>query len=347
MEAEDRPFLGRGHLDIVDHAASVHGDRIALRAALDPLDRATRRAREREAQCLLGVNVQLAPERTSDVGRDDPELVLGDAGRTRERDPRDVWDLRRGPEGELAHGRHGRCDRAARLDRARGVPRRLEAELQLDRGGVEQALVAPPAVAPVDHAVRPELLVHQRSVLLHRGLHVEDGGEGFVLDVDRLGRVIRLTPRLGHDDRDPVALEPGLVLRQGPVVRRLDVLGDRPDHRQRPGPRVRQVGATPRPHHARHLERFRDIDVDDAGVRERAPDEGHVCHARNRHVVDEAPLPLQQRRVLLAEHGLPDEPLGGRHLDLLRLRPGRLAGGVEDRLHDVVVAGATTEVALE
>src|SRR5262245_3148436 len=31
----------------------------------------------------------------------------------------------------------------------------------------------------------------------------------------------------------------------------------------------------------------------------------------------------------------------------LHLRPGRLAGGVEDRLHDVVVAGAATEVALE
>ncbi len=317
-EPQELPLLGGRHLDVVDHPATLRRDGVAHRTVFDPLDRSPGPSGEREAERLLRVDVELGAERPTDVGGDDPELVLGDPGGARQGDPGDVRDLRRGPQGELAHRGHHGGERAARLDRARRDPRSLVPELEPHRRGVEHALVAAAAVAPMHHGVGPELVVHERGAVLGPLLEVEDGGELFVLDGDDLGRVVGLAARLGDDHRHPVTLEPRLVLRERPVIRGLDVLGDRPDHRQGAGPLARQVGAAPGPDHARHLQRLRDVDLLDARVRERAPDDGEVEHAGDRQVVDEAALPRQERRVLLAQDRLSDELLGDRHLDPLQ-----------------------------
>ncbi len=160
-EPQELALLGRRHLDVVDHPATLRRDGVAHRTVLDPLDRSPGPSGEREAERLLRVDVELGAERPTDVGGDDPQLVLGDPGGARQGDPGDVRDLRRGPQGELAHRGHHGGERAPRLDRARRDPRRLVAELKLHGRVVEHTLVAAAAVAPVHHGIGPELVVHE------------------------------------------------------------------------------------------------------------------------------------------------------------------------------------------
>ena len=152
-DAEDLALLGRGQLDVVDHAAPVDGGHVVLRALLDPLHRPADLAAERQRQRLLRVDVQLRAEAAADVGRDDPQLRLGDAGHAGERHLRDVRDLRGRPQRELALGRDRHRQTAARLDRVRDQARLDVPLLHHDRRRVEDRLVAGAAVAPVHDRV--------------------------------------------------------------------------------------------------------------------------------------------------------------------------------------------------
>ena len=63
-------------LDLV--AAVVHGQ-VALAAGLGPLDRLADLAGDQHGEHLLGGDLELGAEAAADVGRDHPQLVLGDA----------------------------------------------------------------------------------------------------------------------------------------------------------------------------------------------------------------------------------------------------------------------------
>ena len=74
------PPVGVGReLDVLDHAAAVHGRLRVLPALLGPSHRAPQPLREREAQHFFGVDVELGAEAAADRRRDDPEPVLRDA----------------------------------------------------------------------------------------------------------------------------------------------------------------------------------------------------------------------------------------------------------------------------
>ena len=100
--AAQLPLLRRGELDVLDHAAAVDRGDVRLGPLLDPLHRRAELPRDREAERLLRVDVQLRAEAAADVGCDHAELPLGNPERQRERRPQDVRDLRRGPDRELA-----------------------------------------------------------------------------------------------------------------------------------------------------------------------------------------------------------------------------------------------------
>ncbi len=165
-------------------------------------------------------------------------------------------------------------------------------------------------MAPVDRDVRAEFLVDQRRPVGHRGFHVGDGRQLGHLDRDGLGGVERLLAGLCYDDRDRVAVEPDLVLRQRVVVGDLDVFGDRPDERQRADLEIRGgVDA----HDPRHRLRHRCVDRVDRRVNVRRADHRHPDHAGQRVVVDEARLSGEELWVFLPEDLAPDVQLGRRH----------------------------------
>src|SRR5262249_58450301 len=78
---------------------------------------------------------------------------------------------------------------------------------------------------------------------------------------------------------------------------------------------------------ALQLERLRDVDADDLGVRVGRADEVDEAHAVALHVVDEDPLALDEPAILLARNVLPDEArarLGLLDHERLCRRDGRL-----------------------
>ena len=259
---------------------------VVLRTRLDPLHRTVELAAQRERERLLGVDVELRSEAAAHVRRDDPQLVLRDPGRDREADPRDVRDLRRRGEGELARRRASVRQAPTGFHRVRDQTRLRVPLLDDHRGGVEDTLIAGAAVDPVHDVVRAEILVDHDPVG-RRLLEVEDCGERGRSNRDRLHRILGLLASLRDDDRHRVAGEPDLVGRQRVVRRDLDVLRVGPDHREAGGPFALEVRpGVHRDHtgHRRGVGRVYSFDrcVDIGRTHERDPD-----HARHRLVVDE------------------------------------------------------------
>ena len=122
--AEDLAVVGDRELDLLQLVAAVVGGLGVLAARLDPLDRLADLERDDRGDDLLAIELQLRAEPAADVGRDDPQLVLGDAGGQRQQDPHDVRDLGRRPERELAVGAGGAAT-TARGSIAIGISRWL------------------------------------------------------------------------------------------------------------------------------------------------------------------------------------------------------------------------------
>ena len=74
----------------------------------------------------------------------------------------------------------------------------------LGEGGVGRGEVRG-VVVPVEHEVAGNAVEQLRRALLERGARVGDGGQRLVVDLDRLGGVLRLRQRLGDDQRDRLA----------------------------------------------------------------------------------------------------------------------------------------------
>ena len=168
-DADDRAVLLRGHLDVLDVIAAVDRAAVVLGPRLGPLDRAAALLRREDHHRVLGIVRDLAAEAAAHLGRDDADLVLGDAGVEREQEADDVRVLGRHPERDLAGRRPVLGERRARLHRVRN-----------------QALVDDPLGD--DHVGR-----------LEGGIHVA------ALDLPREGEVVRHVRRgaAGVPSRSP------------------------------------------------------------------------------------------------------------------------------------------------
>ena len=122
------------------------------------------------------------------------------------------------------------------------------------------------------------------------------------------------------------------------------VTGQRARHARRPSSRSSPVQTPTTP---RHRLGRRRVDAGDAAWANGAADERACEHAGQLEVVDEAGLAGDELGVLLAQDGARRCQPGGRLRRSPSSGPRRLAGGRLHGLHDVLVAGAAAEVALQ
>ena len=159
------------------------------------------------------------------------------------------------------------------------------------------------------------------AVVVERPARVDDDVERLVLDDDELGRIARPLACVGDDGSDRLADEANAPDRKRVVLHM--PAGWCRDLEERVG-LERDLVAGQRAVDAGQLERGRDVDGGDPGVRVGRTDEVDETHVVPLDVVEEDPLTLHEPTVLLARHALPDESL---------LEGGRLRG--LDRRHGV------------
>ena len=99
------PSFSADEGELLPLVAAVVGAHQRLGAGLGVLHRLAEPAADRPGDPLLRRDLELAAEAAADVGRDHPDLRLGDAGRRGQREPQDVRDLGRRPHGDLLAGR--------------------------------------------------------------------------------------------------------------------------------------------------------------------------------------------------------------------------------------------------
>ena len=180
--------------------------------------------------------------------------------------------LRGEPDREPSVVAHDR-GRRARLERARGHP--LAHEVTRDDGfaALEEVVVAVRLVdARADVRAR---IGEEEDLVLGRLGRIDDGGKRVVVDVDELGGIGALRPRLGQDHGDDVAREANDVLRE---ERPPHALLDARERRRAEGSEL-DVG---RGEHLRagQGQRGFGIDADHACVTERRADEGRLQSPR-------------------------------------------------------------------
>ena len=177
-QAEHGPVALERQLAVHVVVAGEPGRDQVLGAVLDPLHRVAEQQRRRRGHHVAGVDRHLVAEPAADVGRDDPDLLLGQARHQREHRPDRVRRLRRHVDRRLAGGRVDVGDAAAGLERRRVAARveRVERDDHVGRGErrVGRRLVA--RLPVVDVVVRLAFLVgaDHRGVRLQRLLRGGD-----------------------------------------------------------------------------------------------------------------------------------------------------------------------------
>ena len=145
-DAEDLAVPAQRQLAVqVDVAGEPGRDQVAG-PVLDPLHRPLQQDRGEDRHDVAGVDRHLVAEAAAEVGRDDPDHVLGQLGHQRHRGPDDVRRLRGHVDGQLRGRPVEVGDRPAALDRrgvrARVVQVELGDDVGLREGAVGAVLVA-------------------------------------------------------------------------------------------------------------------------------------------------------------------------------------------------------------
>ena len=306
--ARNLPSLSRRELDLGDVVAAVGVGHEGLGAGRGPLDRAADGLGGGGDEGLLGVVEDLRAEAAADVGRDDAELLLGDAeheGAHQQAD--DVGVLRGGVEGVLVVGGVVLADGAARLHRVGDQAVVDELERRDVRRGRDRGVDGLAVVldeAPVEAEVARVVVVDGGGAGLEGGAHVDDGGQLLDVDDDGLGGVAGLGQRLGDDGGDGVADVADLALGEDRVLRLLHrVAGavvDLPAAGDAAG--GGEVLGGEDLEDAGHRRRGAGVDRADAAVRHVRADEGDVGLAVAVEVVGVAALAGEEAHVLAALH---------------------------------------------
>ena len=168
----------------------------------------------------------------------------------------------------------------------------------------------------VDANIRPMLRPHERRIRGQRIARLRHGGERRVLHRHALGRILGGRARLGDDQRHALAHEAHGVGGQGGMGRDEELGAVAAAQRNfvrihrhgtvRNGPNAIVLGvrAGENGDHPRSRQRAADVDVDNAGVRVRRPDDVGVGLPGEVDVVGEPALAGDEPRVLAAADGL-------------------------------------------
>ena len=295
-DAEHAAVVAHRGADPVDLLARVHARLQVLAAVADPLDRGLHPARQVGDEDVLGVQQRLLAEAAADVGRDDPDVVLGDPQEPRRRRAEQVRRLVAVVDHELVAELVVRGRDGAGLHAHGGVALRGELEVDGEVGLLERG------VGIAGHAVEPHVdvvgrtLVHHGGALFHRLVDRRHRGQGLVLDPDLVGAVLGRVPVLGYDGDDRLAHEAAL-LGEEDLLRRLlvgavaAVCGDRVDL-------AHEVLGREDGDHPGDLHDPLDVDGDEVRVGVRAARERDVQRAGDGDVVGVVPAPGEIARVL-------------------------------------------------
>ena len=224
---DQRPVAAGAGLELDHHAlAPVADDGELLPAREDELHRPAGGSSER-GDVALEVEVALRAEPAAEQRDDDADVRLGNLERVRDAGPRGIGNLGRRPDGHLAALPLG--DDRPRLDgnalRAVADVAALDDHLRVRHGRIgiplDDRRVAE-RVAVAHHLVVGRVglpvLVHELGVVVHRGLEVDDGRKGLVVDRDQAGRLLGDLGRDRGHAGDDVALPANLLLREEPPV---------------------------------------------------------------------------------------------------------------------------------
>jgi hypothetical protein len=305
LQRDDGAVPAQRHARLMRLVAVGGGGQQVLVTRLDPLDRPAEVPRHRRHQDLLGIDVALHAEATSDVGHDDAHVRLGQAKRGGDGSADGVRHLRRAPDRErrTADGRRGRD--AARFDRHAGHTRISKPALH-DLGGLAEAACGVPDRAGGAGAdiARP-VAVHARRAVRHRLAHRHRGGQLVVVHEDGLDAVRRAIGIGGDDGGDGLTdVADARAGQHAMVVRREMPLGNQ--RRDRRGRQRGEVGEREHRNDAVHAAGACGVDRNNAGVGVKTADDAGPQHARQRDVVHEAPRAAEQPRVFLALEGPAD-----------------------------------------
>ena len=241
-----------------------------------------RRRRDTTAeQVLFGVDVDLAAEAATDLGRDRADLILAEAV-IAAINAQDVRLLRRGPDRHRAlPARSARRRRAppSRSARAAGSPgAAMTPAARRPRYGRVVHEPDPPASHPCGSAGAPREVAGSSWMTVglpgHRELGIHHRGERIVRDDDRMRRVARQVAIPGDDDRDRLADVAHAALGDGAMLRRRERRADR-HRREELGDQLAGEHSL----HALHRVRGAGVDLRDPALRELAALEGDVLHA--------------------------------------------------------------------
>ena len=260
-----------------------------------------RRRASQQTSASSGIEARLGPEAAADVRRrDHAHAVLGQVEEVGEHGADGVRRLGGVPDGERVQRLVVARDEAAALHRVAAAAHHAEGLAQRVVGRGEGPLGLAHALDDVGGDVVAQLVVDQRGAGRERGRRGGDDGQGVVLDLDEIARVLGERARLGHHGRDHLADVANL--RDGQrVAHAVADGGARHGARHAGRPGLLDVGDVGGRHHRQHAgqrQRGGDVDAPHAGVGVGAPHHGGVRHARHLEVVDEGAAPGQQARVL-------------------------------------------------
>ena len=166
-------------------------------------------------------------------------------------------------------------------------------------GGGERPLGLADTLDDVGRDVVAQLVIDQRGAGGEGGRRGGDDGQGLVVHLDEVARVLGERARFGHHGRDH--LTDVADLRDGQGVAHAVAHGGARDGARHAGrPRLLNVGDVGSRHdreHAGQGQSSRGVDASHAGVGVRAPHHGGVRHARHLEVVDEGAAAGEQARV--------------------------------------------------
>ena len=369
-KAQDLARLVHGQLRMGDVVAAMGVAEEGLGAVGGPFDGTAHLLGGPDADGLLRIDEDLRAEAAAHIRRHDAQFMLWrDADEGGEHQPGHMGVLAGGVEGEgfralviFAHGRarlHGvGCEAVVDDFQRRHM-------FGLGEGRVRRVLVAEMPV--IDRIVGRHVMQHGRAGAGRRG-GVYNGGQHAVIHDDFLRRLARDRIGVGDDDGHMVAHIAHLALGEGGMGARLHgraVLGmDHPAANQAAHLVGGDVVAGEDCKHALHLAGGGGVNPVDRGVGVGGADEEGMGLPMTIDVVGVAALAGDEAEIFLAEDGCANAclahhfdsltfmaagraekqrgPLGG----LLRSRShGLCASG--DGLHDVVVAGAAAQIALE
>ena len=330
-EADEAVIRIERELGVRDVVAPVIVAQMPFRALAHPADRPAEPARRPQRQQIFRIDVGLDPEAAADIVDLDVDALLVDPEDTvGEQRAHDEGVLDRRAQEQAARAWIVVGETAARLHRIGEHAGQQEAALydiaRVREGGVRRRAVAD----LVNEAFVVRATVeHDRRAVVEQVGGPRYRGEGFVVDRDTLGGVLRPIEALRDDEDHAVADVARMAPGERKIRRARGRLASAPFHRRTDmGDRAEPVGDIvfrgENGGDARHGESGGDVYVCESRVGVRGPQDvtpQRPVQIRAR-VVREKTAPRQQRGIFQPRHRLPDAELAHRNF---RRLPGRRA----------------------